>query len=832
MNVDSGMLRAYLDDELSQAERDMVEKVLATSPTLQARLVDLAQDKENSKQILNNLSPGDVSAWSALRRFQRQLPEKDGLLVWESPSIMSDTKNNFKHLWRIMMQKPITVSSLSLIVILMALAVLFQVNQSPLSTLSPESAHSVEPIALKANTTGRILIQDEAGIYLINLDGTKTITLTEEGWSPRWSPDGTEILYLARYEDNNQLYRMTVDGTSVTHLTDNLEIPLDPAWSPDGESIAILQHKKLESNSSSYANNIYRLDADGTNLKQLTFDTTSEGEPIWSPDGQKIAFASHQNSLYSIYVMDADGSNEQNLTSSYELGMNWRPVWSPDGQQIAFVNKERESGLVALYIIDHNGYNLLRLTNHDASQMNNILKIAWASNNEWIAFTAQEGEQYALYKIKPDGSELTRVADISEEAQAITLDWSPNGKQVAYMNNGLVHIYDTSTETTYSLDRQFKDLFYLEWQPIESKVVVYNPIILTTTTPSLSLTETITDHLAFGYGIQIDPRGHALTNLKHLDTLNFGWAKFQMAWKDVEATEGHYNWELWDRLLETYQTGGIKVMLSVVKAPDWARPENDDKSIEGFPVEAEQYAQFVAKVAQRYSGQVQAIEIWDEQNMWYKVGGRGAINPAAYTELLQKAYQAIKIVNPEIIVISGGLTPAGNVGDLAIGDVSYLQQFYESGAKGYFDALGAHPGGFNCPAMADWQTVTPDEATANPKSGTFTNRHHSWCFLGTMEAYRAMMVTHDDGDTPIIITEFGWAVSENPLPGYEHARDNSPAEQAEWILEAYHWGYQQEWVGPMVLWNLNYKNTMPDTALSYFSILNTPTYDALVDRVE
>ncbi|NJN94594.1 MAG: glycoside hydrolase family 5 protein [Anaerolineales bacterium] len=333
---------------------------------------------------------------------------------------------------------------------------------------------------------------------------------------------------------------------------------------------------------------------------------------------------------------------------------------------------------------------------------------------------------------------------------------------------------------------------------------------------------------AFGYGIQADPNGDAELNIPAIQELGFEWVKFQMPWKIVEPTAGNYDWTTWDQVINAYAAKNIKVMLNIVKAPDWARPADDDRNVEGPASDPAYYASFVAKVAQRYQGKVQAIEIWDEQNMWYKAGGQGRMNPIDYVKLLQQAYPAIKAANPEMLIISGGLTPAGNVADMAIDDVEYLNQMYANGVKGYFDALGAHPAGYNCPALADWRTVTAAEAGATSFLEPFTTRHHSWCFLGTLEAYREVMVANDDGDKAVAITEFGWAVGDSPQPGYTFALDNTPVERAKWLVEAYQWGKKQGWVGPMILWNLDYSLTTPVTELGYFSIYYTSAYEALV----
>jgi len=245
-----------------------------------------------------------------------------------------------------------------------------------------------------------------------------------------------------------------------------------------------------------------------------------------------------------------------------------------------------------------------------------------------------------------------------------------------------------------------------------------------------------------------------------------------MAWKDVESRPGQYAWGPWDQLIDAYHNNGIQILLSIPKSPDWARPVDDDKSVEGPPQDPAQYAEFVAQVAGRYAGKVQAIEIWNEQNLWYEAGGIGRINAASYVRLLQLSYVAIKNVNPEMVVVSGALTPAGNVGEAAVDDIEYLNQMYANGVKGYFDALGAHPSGYNCPVLGDWRTVS-DSSAVNFR-GPFENRHHSWCFRGTMEGYREVMVANGDGEKAIIPTEFGWAVSGQPRPGYEYAKDNSP----------------------------------------------------------
>ncbi len=330
-------------------------------------------------------------------------------------------------------------------------------------------------------------------------------------------------------------------------------------------------------------------------------------------------------------------------------------------------------------------------------------------------------------------------------------------------------------------------------------------------------------NLPFDYGIQVDPRGNASANIGLIKGMGFTWVKFQMPWKDVEGAPGNYGWGMWDEVIGQYSANGIKVLLSIPKAPDWSRPPDDDRSVEGPPQDPNTYANFVGQVAARYAGKVQAIEVWNEQNLYYEAGGHGRINPAAYTELLKLSYVAIKQVNPDMIVVSGALTPTGAPPPAALDDVEYLRQMYANGAKDYFDAVGAHPSGFANP---------PDALFAggdfDPTRGY--DDHRSFFFRNTMEEYRRVMVENGDGHKTIWPTEFGWPVWRfTGDQRFVFAQGNSLEQQAQFTVRAYQMGKEWGWVGTMFLWNLDYNVTAASTELANFGIVGAPAYDALAN---
>ncbi len=333
---------------------------------------------------------------------------------------------------------------------------------------------------------------------------------------------------------------------------------------------------------------------------------------------------------------------------------------------------------------------------------------------------------------------------------------------------------------------------------------------------------------ANAYGVMPAPNNPAAA-IDHVRALGLNWVKIVVVWKDVEPQQGQFSWAHVDNQINPYAAADVRILLTISKAPGWARPADDDRTVEGMPEDPATYAAFVSQVAGRYAGKIHAIEVWSGQNIYYEVGGVGRVNPATYAALLRRAYLAIKAANPTLLVISGGLVPTGAPLPYALDDIEYLSQLYDLGAKYYFDAVGAHPGGYNCPALADWRTVTDPTALFQ---GPFTSRHHSWCFLGTMEGYRNVMLAKGDGNKSIAVTQFGWASATDPEGGYTYATDNTYAEQAQWIVEAYQWGRNVGWVSLMILWNLDFGvYYTPSSPLTYWSLLlqsgPVPAYSAV-----
>ncbi len=206
-----------------------------------------------------------------------------------------------------------------------------------------------------------------SAIRVMNIDGTEhsQIAVNTGGWIVNtesrfcWSRDGTIAFALMDESFSSaDIYTINADGTNLTQMTISPEWGYSsyPSWSSDGMEIV------FAFNDANGDSNIYVLDAWGL-VRQLTF-TGDEYQPVLSPDGTKIAFTSDRDFDYEIYVMNADGTNQVNLTNNSERD-DMTSTWSPDGNKIAFVSED-DNGNSDIYVMDSNGTNQVNITNTPA----------------------------------------------------------------------------------------------------------------------------------------------------------------------------------------------------------------------------------------------------------------------------------------------------------------------------------------------------------------------------------------------------------------------------------------------------------------------------------
>ena len=206
-------------------------------------------------------------------------------------------------------------------------------------------------------------------IYVMNADGSDQTRLTDgSAWDsyPRWSPDGQRIAFQSYIDGNWEIYAMNADGSGRTRLTDNPASDDGPSWSPTGQSIVFYSDRDGNGE-------IYAMSADGSGLTRLTDNPAADLYPSWSPNGRSIAFASGRDEpgYHNIYVMDTDGSGQTRLTDN--VAWDWAPRWSPDGRTLAFVSDRDDPDpnadvrIWSIYVMNADGSGQARLTDSLAS---------------------------------------------------------------------------------------------------------------------------------------------------------------------------------------------------------------------------------------------------------------------------------------------------------------------------------------------------------------------------------------------------------------------------------------------------------------------------------
>jgi hypothetical protein len=174
-----------------------------------------------------------------------------------------------------------------------------------------------------------------------------------------WSPDGKQIAFASDVDGDFDIYMIPVEGGTPSMITRNKAEDREPAWSPDGKYLAFSSDRtspgELE---------IWRMTVIGSDLKQLTENVNSSYAPSWAPDSQSIVFLSNRRVNTDLYTMTADGAGQRALLVRDVEAEERDPAWSPDGRWIAF-SSNREGPVFDLYLIRPNGTELQRIAHAD-----------------------------------------------------------------------------------------------------------------------------------------------------------------------------------------------------------------------------------------------------------------------------------------------------------------------------------------------------------------------------------------------------------------------------------------------------------------------------------
>lgn len=229
------------------------------------------------------------------------------------------------------------------------------------------------------------------------------------------------LAYMWKPEAGQQwdIYLMRADGLDPVRLTQNAGDNTGPVWSPDGERLAFVSDR--EGN-----REIFVMNADGSDPVNLTQNPAEDWTPAWSPDGTQLAFASYRDGNWEIYVMSADGGNQQRLTRSPSA--DYAPAWSPAGDTLAFVSDR--SGNLDIYLMAPDGSDVRVLTTDEGTDQ----APAWSPDGSQLLWESYRDGNMEIMAIELESRQPRNLTqDVYADDHGGT--WSPDGGQIAYFSN-------------------------------------------------------------------------------------------------------------------------------------------------------------------------------------------------------------------------------------------------------------------------------------------------------------------------------------------------------------------------------------------------------------
>jgi len=294
---------------------------------------------------------------------------------------------------------------------LLALAI-----SSPAACAGPSTAYKPSGLpGLVAFASDR---DNNIHIYTINPDGTNVLPTSNDNRTvdglPRWSPDGSKIVFSSNQSGIYQIWSMSADGSDRKRLTDLKGRSALPRWSPDGSKIAFTSEVRDAEEISNLE--IFVMNSDGSGVQQLTISPyRADGRaawnsvPAWSPDSSRILFSSNRDGdgvTPTLYIMNFDGSDQKKFGLIMAVDGS-EPDWSPVTNKIVCVRGTAAKG--DIWVMDASSPFPALTASKITGNIDNNRNPVWSPDGKQIAYVSDVNGNKDIYIMNADGSGVRRL---------------------------------------------------------------------------------------------------------------------------------------------------------------------------------------------------------------------------------------------------------------------------------------------------------------------------------------------------------------------------------------------------------------------------------------
>lgn len=232
----------------------------------------------------------------------------------------------------------------------------------------------------------------------------------------RWLPPEDELVFAANKDNRNfEIYRMSLARGLMAAITHNKVDDVQPVWSPDGQQIAYVSTLEQQ-------NYIYTMNLNGGDVHRLTDSEFSEFNPAWSPDGQQITYERLIYLFSSVMMMTQFPTGETIYLTDGDSGSN-TSTWSPNGQLVAFAADPNEIGIQNIYTVDVHNRAMRAVIQSDK----NLSRPSWSPDGRFISYISGVAGNQELYLWDLNTAQAIPLG-ISARFISAAAKWSPDGR--------------------------------------------------------------------------------------------------------------------------------------------------------------------------------------------------------------------------------------------------------------------------------------------------------------------------------------------------------------------------------------------------------------------